>query len=133
MNKRKPNRKSWITQQLRRLSLRWPPRGRALKASRRELPRKIKKDGTPYKKANYEYQCNICKEWFRNKDIELDHINPVVDVKSEAMSEEEFYSTFIMGLFCYEDNFQVVCSKCHTKKSKKENKTRKITKKCKKS
>jgi len=122
--KRKPNRKSWITSQLRRLSLRWPPRGKVLKASRRELPRKIKKDGTPFKKPNYEYQCNVCKGWFRSSDTQLDHIQPVIDVKSDKFTEEEFYSTFVIGLFCYEDNFQVICHKCHDEKCKIEQKER---------
>jgi 5-methylcytosine-specific restriction endonuclease McrA len=123
--KKKPNRKSWITSQLRRLSLRWPPRGKVLKASRRELPRKIKKDGTPFKKPNYEYQCNVCKEWFRSSDTQLDHIEPVVDPKAETtLSEEEFIGKFAVGLLCYEENFQVICHPCHDEKTKNEQKER---------
>lgn len=125
MSKQKPNRKSWVTSQVRRLSMRWPPRGKVLKTSRRELPRKIKKDGTPYKKANYEYQCNRCKKWFRSSDTVMDHINPVIDPKSTDMTEKEFYGEFITSLLCYEDNWQVLCNPCHDKKTEKENKQRK--------
>lgn len=117
---------------MRRLSLRWPPRGRAAKANRRELPRKVKKDGTLYKKPNFEYQCNMCKEWLMNKDIVLDHIDPVVDPNDENlnnMTEEEFIGKFAIGLLCYEENFQTLCNPCHDSKTDIENESRKITKK----
>ena len=28
------------------------------------------------KRQKYEYQCNSCKEWFPEKKINVDHINP---------------------------------------------------------
>lgn len=128
--KQKPNRKSWVTSQLRRLSMRWPPRGRVLKASRRELPRKLKKDGTPYKKANYEYQCNKCKSWFRSSDTVMDHKIPVVSPTAiTELTEEEFIGKFAVSLLSYEDNWQVLCNKCHDVKTEKENKLRKLVKK----
>jgi 5-methylcytosine-specific restriction endonuclease McrA len=105
--------------------MRWPPRGRVLKTSRRELPRKIKKDGTPHKRPNFEYQCNKCKAWFRSSDTVMDHVNPVVDTKVEFNTEEEFYGHFITSLLCYEENWQVLCNKCHDEKTKKENELRK--------
>ena len=98
--------------------MRWPPRNRVSKLSRRELPRKIKKDGTPYKKANYEYQCNLCKEWFRSSDTEMDHIEEVMEVSSRDMSEAEYYGHFIIGLLCYDENWQRCCTSCHDKKTK---------------
>lgn len=126
----KPNRRSWVVSQLRRLSIRWPPRGRVLKASRRELPRKIKKDGTPYKKANYEYQCNSCKNWFRSSDTVMDHIIPVVDPKDNTIkTEEEFFGKFVVSLLSYEDNWQVLCNSCHDEKTRHENEIRKNSKK----
>ena len=130
MSKQKPNRKTWVTSQLRRLSMRWPPRGRASKVGRRELPRKIKKDGTLYKKPNFEYQCNKCTKWFKSSDTVMDHIIPVVRPESiVAKSEEEFIGKFAVSLLCYEDNWQRLCHKCHDKKTEQENKIRKITKK----
>lgn len=129
MSKQKPNRKSWVTSQMRRLSMRWPPRNRVLKASRRELPRKLKKDGTPHKRANYEYQCNKCKEWFRSSDTVLDHVIPVVKPADiTAKSEEEWIGKFVTSLLCYEDGFQVLCHPCHDKKTEKENILRKLSK-----
>lgn len=124
----KPNLKPWITSQLRRLSLRWPPRGRVLKAARKELPRKIKKDGTPYKRPNYEYQCAMCKDWFKSTKVVVDHIIPIVDPKNEKhkyLSTEEFIGKFAVGLFCYEDNLQVLCESCHDEKTEEEREIRK--------
>lgn len=130
MSKQKPNRKSWVTSQLRRMSIRWPPRGRVLKASRRELPRKIKKDGTPYKKPNYEYQCNKCKGWFRSSDTVMDHIEPVVNPADTTIkTEEEFIGKFVVSLLCYEDGWQILCNPCHDVKTENENNLRKLVKK----
>lgn len=115
-----PNRKSWVTQQLRRLSMKWPPRNKAKNKDRREYYR-TKKDGTKYNKPNYEYQCNSCKKWFPDKDIQLDHVIPVVDPKdTEKYTEEEFIGKFAVSLLCYEDNFQNLCKPCHDIKTEKE-------------
>lgn len=132
--KKKPvNRKSWIRQRLRRISLRWPARNNVLKASRRELPRKIKKDGTPYKRPNFEYQCNMCKGWFRSSDVQVDHINPVMDLNSSPeLSEAEWIGEFAVSLLCWEDNLQILCENCHDIKTLDENEIRKENK-CKKS
>ena len=130
----KPNRKKWLISQLRRLSMKWPPRNRVYKANRRELPRQIKKDGTPYKKAYFEHQCNSCKEWFRASNITMDHIEPVVDIEGYShLSDEEFIGKFASSLFCYEENWQKLCTTCHDNKTKEENKKRKSTKKVDKS
>ncbi len=129
MSSKRPNRKTWLVSQLRRLSLRWPPRAKVMKAARRELPRKLKKDGTPYKRPNFEYQCNVCKGWFRSSEVEVDHIKPVVDIKEGSFTEEEFYAMFITGLFSYEDNLQVICKSCHQEKTQKERDLRNKVKK----
>lgn len=124
--KKKLNRKTWIIQQLRRISLKWPPRNRVDKATRRELPRKLKKDGTPYKRPNYEHLCNICNKWFKSSEVVMDHVEPVVDVDSNPdMPEWEYIGKFAVDLLCYEDNFQKLCINCHDEKTKKENEMRK--------
>lgn len=127
--KRKPNRKTWVISQLRRISMKWPPRNKVYRANRREIEL-FKKDGTPYKKKFYEHQCNICKEWFRAKDIQLDHINPVVDLSDHSgLSEEEYIGKFVVSLLSYEENWQKVCAQCHDIKTKNEQKIRKTVKK----
>jgi len=112
------------------MSMRWPPRNEALKSCRRELPRKIKKDGTLYKKPNFEYPCNKCKAWFKSSDVIVDHIIPIVNPADiTARSEEEYIGKFAVSLLCYTDNLQVLCEPCHDKKTKKENIIRKLVKK----
>jgi len=126
MTKKRLNRKSWIIARMRRLSLKWPPHNRIKKGARRELPRKMKLDGTPYKKPNFEYQCNVCEEWHRSSDVEVDHITPVVDVKLDShLTEEEFIGKFAVSLFCFEENLQVICIPCHEDKTFLENELRK--------
>lgn len=93
--------KGFALQALRRASLRWKPRGDALRAA------KVDKG---------KYTCNICKEIHRHKDIQLDHILPVVPVTGwdslDAVAER---------LLCWQDGYQVLCRVCHTKKSNEEN------------
>lgn len=125
---KKLNRKTWIIQRLRRLSMKWPPRNRVKKANRREYF-KTKVDGSQYNKPNFEYQCAACKDWFADKDTCMDHVIPVIEVDQDSVSEEEFYGIFVTGLFCEETNFQILCKSCHDDKTKVENKIRQETKK----
>ena len=126
---KKLNRKTWLIQRLRRLSMKWPPRNKVKKANRREYY-KTKVDGTQYNKPNFEYQCNMCKKWFADKDTCMDHIIPIVKPEdSEYNTEEQFIGMFAMGLLSYEDNWQILCLPCHDRKTEKENKIRQKTKK----
>jgi len=124
---KKLNRKNWIVQRLRQLSLKWPPRNNVKKNNRREYY-KTKKDGTQYDKPNFEYQCNICKEWFPDSKVQLDHISPVVDPENATLyTEEEFIGKFAISLLCYEDNYQIAWINCHELKTRLENEKRKKT------
>lgn len=113
---KKLNRKSWVVQQLRRVSMKWPPRNEVKKKNRREYY-KIRKDGSRFAKPNFEYQCKSCEDWFPDKDTVMDHIVPVIDIKQDTVEEIDFYGIFVTGLFCEKDNFQVLCNPCHDKKS----------------
>ena len=33
-------------------------------------------------KRSLEYQCNVCKGWFSNKEVEVDHIKPAGSLKT---------------------------------------------------
>ena len=68
------------------------------------------------------YQCAKCKCEFTSKDVEVDHIKPVIDPKKGFKSWDEY----INRLFCTEDNLQVLCKPCHKIKTNKE---KEITKK----
>jgi len=60
---------------------------------------------------------------FPGKDVNVDHVKPVVDPKVGFTTWDDF----ILNLFCTKDNLQVLCSKCHDIKTKMENNSRKKT------
>ena len=65
------------------------------------------------KRQKYEYQCNVCKNWFIEKKINVDHIVPAGSLNSAAD-----LPGFVERLFCEVDHLQVLCEKCHDKKTK---------------
>lgn len=68
------------------------------------------------KNQKYEYQCAECKEWFKAKEVSVDHIIPAGTLKCYAD-----LPTFVEKLFVAEQDLQVLCTKkCHAKKSLEE-------------
>ena len=55
------------------------------------------------------------------KDVQVDHVAPVVDPKRGFKGWDEYISR----LYCESDNLQVLCIPCHKKKTEKERKKRK--------
>jgi 5-methylcytosine-specific restriction endonuclease McrA len=105
-----PIMRHWLTNKLRRLSYQWPPRKQAIKNARI---------------ARGKYRCNSCLgENFGPKDIQLDHIIPVVDEEIGFVD----WNTYIERLFCSVDNFQVLCKPCHGAKTFFEQEIRKQVK-----
>ena len=79
------------------------------------------------------YKCSSCNKCHGRGKIEVDHIDPIVEIGNTVDSYElhEYY----IRLYDYSyENLQVLCKKCHKKKSKKENaerkRLRKEAKKC---
>lgn len=103
----------WLTQKLRRLSYQWPPRQQAIRNAR--IDRGV-------------YVCNTCRGEFGPKEIQLDHILPVVDEETGFVN----WDTYIERLFCEETGFQVLCKTCHEAKTFLEQEIRKQVKKEKK-
>ena len=62
------------------------------------------------------YHCAGCGGEFTNKDVEVDHIIPVVDQSVGFVS----WDLYISRLFAPRSNYQVLCTTCHKAKSKKE-------------
>ena len=62
------------------------------------------------------YKCSGCDGEFTNKEVEVDHIIPVVNPKVGFTTWDDF----IAGLYSYKENYQVLCKTCHKAKSKKE-------------
>ena len=78
-----------------------------------EAKRKVKR---PYKGANkrqkFEYQCNHCKEWFADKNCQVDHIEPAGTLKSAAD-----LAAFVENLFCEIDGLQIGRASCRERVS----------------
>lgn len=93
---------------LRRASDRFPPKQEAKKLHRR-----------PYKGSNtrqkWEYQCVQCKKWFKDKEVEVDHIIPTGTLRSFDDLPE-----FCRKLFCGIEHYQILCKECHKKKTAQE-------------
>lgn len=92
-------------------------------ASRVTTP-KYKIDGTRAKRDNVFRRCNICKKLFKNIDVQIDHIIPVIPFakKLDDLSINQLLNR-IWNL-----PIQVACKTCHKAKTKKENVIRKAMK-----
>lgn len=73
------------------------------------------------KRQKWEYHCNICKQWFPEKMISVDHIIPV-----GVLNCAEDLPGFVERLFCEEEFLQTICSDCHDIKTKNERNERKV-------
>lgn len=114
------NRKNWIINQLRRLSLKYPPAIKATNRTKEEYYIYSKK-GKPMKRL--KFTCASCnKQNLKRSEMNLDHIIPV--------TENEGFTTwdkFVDGLFCEEENLWLICIPCHEQKTLQENAERGIS------
>lgn len=101
---------SFISSGLRLMWMKYPVKHEALKAARRPFTGKDKR-------TKWEYSCGKCKKWFKGKDIQVDHINPVGSLRGY-----EDLPRAVENLFCELDNLQVLCKGCHSTKTLRENK-----------
>ncbi|MBC7088698.1 MAG: HNH endonuclease [Tissierellales bacterium] len=69
----------------------------------------------PLKRRKWEYQCNICKQYFDINQTEVDHIIP-----AGRLACADDLPGFVERLFIEEDGLQLVCKGCHEKKTKAE-------------
>lgn len=94
---------------LRRASYRWPANSEALKAARI---------------ARNEYECAACKGIFGRREVQKDHIEPVVPTTGWISFDD-----FIKRLYCDISGISILCKKCHSAKTKLENEIRRKNKK----
>lgn len=71
----------------------------------------------PNKRQKFEYQCKSCKNWFPEKQINVDHICP-----AGSLNSAQDLPGFVERLFCEQDNLQVLCENCHNIKTQNEKK-----------
>ncbi len=81
------------------MSLRWAPRNEAKKLARKERGL---------------YECAMCHELFRDHQVHLDHVLPVIDIRDGFVD----WNTFIERLFPFEEGWQVLCTICHDAKTR---------------
>lgn len=98
---------NWVKRYIELISYKWAPRNLALKRARRVSQLKDKR-------TKWQYQCNHCMKWFKQKEIQIDHIVP-----KGRYSKETFF-VWLDRLFCDVDGFQILCRPCHLKKTNKE-------------
>ena len=104
---------SFIRSALRQKSRWWKPISQCKQEARRKY------NGLN-KRQKWEYQCNECKNWFPDKQINVDHIKP-----AGSLNCANDLPGFIERLFCEVDNLQVLCTEDHNIKTLKEKQLRK--------
>ena len=99
---------SFIRSALRQKSRWWKPITECKQKARRPYK-------GPNKRQKYEYQCNECKGWYAEKQINVDHIVP-----AGSLNSAQDLPGFVERLFCEKEGLQVLCEKCHDRKTKAE-------------
>lgn len=102
---------------LRQKSRWWKPVAQA----KQEAKRRYK---GPNKRQMWEYQCNNCKNWYAEKNVNVDHICP-----AGSLNSAQDLPGFVERLFCEVDGLQCLCLTCHDVKTKLENDDNKRKKK----
>lgn len=80
----------------------------------------VRRDYEGPERHKFEYPCTICKEWFPDKEIEVDHIIPC-----GTLTKIEDIPEFSRKLFCLEDNLRILCKECHRDVTNKQRKKKK--------
>lgn len=105
---------------------RWPPKYEVL-AKARKLIELTDDNGEPLKyktgrrqgesRCIYNYQCNGCKQWFKQTEVQVDHITPAGSLRTFAD-----LPSFVSKLFVGVEGLQVMCYTCHQTKTNEEKK-----------
>lgn len=106
--------RGFIKSALRSASQRWPPKYQTLNEA--YVGKKINpKSGRLAK----HYKCNKCKEDFPMKEVEVNHIIPVV-----PLTGFDSWNMVIERMFCEKEHLEVLCKPCHKTLTKEENSER---------
>lgn len=94
---------AWIRSALRGKTLMWKPRNQAIQNARRAYK------GTN-KLQKWEVQCAICTNWFKLKEIQVDHY----PLDAGSILSVDDIGQFCNRLFCEVDNLRCLCKDCHS-------------------
>jgi len=103
--------RSFIKSGLRRMSTRWKPKYLCKTAARHH-------EKLPNETGRFVFhsKCNDCKKVVPETTATVDHIQPIINPEVGFTNWDDV----IMALFCEVDDLQVLCTSCHTAKTKKE-------------
>lgn len=99
---------SFVKSALRAASRRWPPKYTCL-----NLACTGQKVNQKTGRLAKHYKCNCCKNDFPAKDVQVDHINAIINPEIGFTNWDDV----INNLFCEIDNLQVLCKECHSSKT----------------
>lgn len=100
-------RKTWLIPRLRRISRFWPEANEAMRRTR---------------VAPGYNTCEKCLKIFHYKEIQRDHIEPMIKVSGFTD-----WHDVIVKLLPYSEGYQTLCKPCHAEKTAYENKQRLLT------
>jgi 5-methylcytosine-specific restriction endonuclease McrA len=103
--------RGWIVAALRDRSRWWKPKQKAKRAAR--LPKKYPDPKTG--RIVFHSTCAGCGEKCPEKDVQMDHIVPIVDPAIGFVS----WDVYIERMFI-EDGYQALCPTCHKEKTARE-------------
>lgn len=106
---------SFIKGSLRTASVRWPPRYETLNGAFVERKVNVKTG-----KLAKHFKCAKCGEDFPQKDVEVNHIDPVVPVEGF-----DSWDSVIERMFCEKEGLELLCKPCHKATTAEENQLRK--------
>lgn len=107
--------RGFIKSALRSASQRWPPKYKVLNDA--YVGKRINVSTGRMAK---HFKCNYCHESFPQKEVEVNHITPVV-----LTSGFDSWDGVIDRLFCEADGLEVLCKTCHKSHTHLENLERK--------
>lgn len=92
---------AFVRSGLRAKWVRWPPRYEALRNARRAVKGKRHK---------WEHKCARCKKWWKQCDVQVDHIVPVGSLRQYSDLDG-----FVRRLFVPATGLRILCKTCHYK------------------
>lgn len=99
----------YIMNILRQGTVAWEGRSECLKSNRKKFKVGVFQNGKD--KEVYHYHCAHCEEWFRDYEVEVDHIDEVGGFNGN-------WDDWINRMYCDQSNLQVLCIGCHALKTK---------------
>ena len=106
---------SFIKGGLRSLSVKWPPRYECLNEAKT-----VKKINSKTGRLAQHYRCNSCKQEFPGKEMQVNHIVPVIPTSGFVS-----WDSVVERMFCEKIGLEALCIPCHKTITKEENDERK--------